>query len=102
MRREKNKPTREEKKVDVSNVASVQSSCGVHASPRNPNIYKEMRERVTRVSGNKSLPRARTAASEPALVMNFHLVGNHRALVIAQRFDVGDREIPVVQFRQRL
>jgi hypothetical protein len=29
---------------------------------------------------------------------NFHLVGHHRALVIAQRLDIGDREIPIVQF----
>ena len=35
-------------------------------------------------------------------MVNFHLVGNYRALVIAQGFDVGDREIPVVQFGQRL
>ena len=88
--------------VDVSNVASIQSSCGVQVSPRNPNIYKEMRERATKISGHKSWQWARTAAPEPPLMVNFHLVGNHRALVIAQRLDVGDGEIPVVQFRQRL
>jgi hypothetical protein len=32
------------------------------------------------------------------LVMNFHLVSNHRALVIAQRFDFGDRKISIVEF----
>src|SRR4029077_20917001 len=33
----------------------------------------------------------------PPLMVNFHLVGNHRALVIAQRFDVDNGEIPVMQ-----
>src|SRR5258708_12259603 len=36
--------------------------------------------------------------SERQLMANFHLVGHHRALVIAQRLDIGDREIPIVQF----
>src|SRR5882762_330872 len=40
--------------------------------------------------------------SERRLTVNFHLVGNHRALVITQWFDFGDREISAVQFRQRL
>src|SRR5712692_1460249 len=38
--------------------------------------------------------------SERRLIANFHLVGGHRALVIAQRLDIGDREIPIVQFGQ--
>src|SRR5258708_37687524 len=38
--------------------------------------------------------------SEPRLIANFHLVGVHRALVIAQRLDIGDREIPILQFGQ--
>src|SRR5260370_30854677 len=36
--------------------------------------------------------------SERQLMANFHLVGHHRALVIAQWLDIGDREIPIVQF----
>jgi hypothetical protein len=35
------------------------------------------------------------------LMVNLHLVGNHRTLIIAQRFDIGDRKIPVMQFGQR-
>jgi len=31
---------------------------------------------------------------------NFHLVGEHSALVIAQWLDIGDREIPIVEFGQ--
>src|ERR1700686_4554366 len=40
--------------------------------------------------------------SERRRMVNFHLVGNYRALIIVQRFDAGDREIPIVQFGQRL
>src|SRR2546425_5273384 len=36
--------------------------------------------------------------SKPRLMVNFHLVGDHCALVIAQWFDIGDREISAVQF----
>src|SRR5260370_38283968 len=36
--------------------------------------------------------------SERQLMANFHLVGHHRALSIAQRLDIGAREIPIVQF----
>ena len=35
-------------------------------------------------------------------MVNFHLVGNYSTLVIAQWFDDGDGEIPVVEFGQRL
>src|ERR1700694_6143159 len=31
---------------------------------------------------------------------NFHLVGHHSALVIAQWLDISDREIPIVEFGQ--
>src|SRR6266567_6946266 len=41
------------------------------------------------------------ARTEPRLMVNLHLVGNYRALVIAHWFDPGDREIPVVEFGQR-
>ena len=41
------------------------------------------------------------ARTEPRLMVNLHLVGNYRALVIAHWFDPGDREIPAVEFGQR-
>ena len=34
-------------------------------------------------------------------MVNFDLVGNHCALVVAQWLDIGDREIPAVQLWQR-
>lgn len=35
------------------------------------------------------------------LMVNFHLVGDHRALLIAERFDFGDGEISTMEFGQR-
>ena len=67
-------------------------------SPRNPNIYSEMRGRVALLPTDKFL----RSNQKLALMVNFHLVGNHRALVIAQWFDIGDRKIPVMQLGQRL
>src|SRR6267154_2489308 len=66
-------------------------------SPRNPNIYNEMRGRVAMLPTNESW---RSNQKLP-LMVNLYLVGNHRTLIIAQRFDIGDRKIPVVQFGQR-
>ena len=66
-------------------------------SPRNPNIYNEMRGRVAMLPTNESL---RSNQKLP-LMVNLYLVGNHRTLIIAQRFDIGDRKIPVMQFGQR-
>ena len=67
-------------------------------SPRNASIYSEMRGRVALLPTDKFLP----SNQKLALMVNFHLVGNHRALVIAQWFDIGDRKIPVMQLGQRL
>ena len=66
-------------------------------SPGNPNIYSEMRGRVALLPTNESL---RSNQKLP-LMVNLYLVGNHRTLIIAQRFDIGDRKIPVMQFGQR-
>src|SRR6266853_4246712 len=67
-------------------------------SPRNPNIYNEMRGRVAMLPTDEFLP----ANQKLPLMVNLYLVGNHRALIIAQRFDIGDRKITVVQFGKRL
>src|SRR6266478_5598006 len=66
-------------------------------SPRNSNIYNEMRGRVAMLPMNESL----RSNQKPPLMVNLYLVGNHRTLIIAQRFDIGDRKITVVQFGQR-
>lgn len=63
----------------------------------NLSIYIEMREPWPKLPRGPYL-----RAADWLLAVDIHVVGDHRALLVALRLDLGDREARITKFREGL